>query len=234
MATKLLGYYALALFVHLTCEAAIQKLKTINDLKGIQFDQSVPRRGYKLLHWFANCVDVSHKEVQLTFDPNSDFGSHHYGNYEGLLPKLPAGCHYFTVGNIYEAGAAGLPDNVRDDSDNRVRIIFRVRGEIIDQVYLTQHYDNSPDSSYDPDHTYEISRRLLMELRQRSADDLEQHDRSDGESEGSSIQVTLPDSDPPGWRPRETTHSKRGIKWAIVFVLLIIAIVLFLWWGGKI
>lgn len=113
-------------------------VNNINDLKRIQFGQSVSRQNVKLLHWFANQVDMSHNGVWLNFNPNSDYGSHYYGNFDRLLPQTPAGYQYYTVGNLNEAGAEELPDYVQhqqhnNDGYNRARIIFRVNGRICRQ-----------------------------------------------------------------------------------------------------
>lgn len=169
-------------FLHLTCVAAVQMINDINHLKGIQSDLSVPRHSLKLLHWFANQVDVRSDWIRLNFNPNYDYGSHHYVNIDGLLPYRPPGYLYYTIGNINQEGAMELPDYVRhqrhhNNGYNRARIIFRVHGEAIDQVYLTQHYSNSQDSSYDPNHTYEISSDLLRELRRVPRGHLEQFHR---------------------------------------------------------
>uniref|UniRef100_A0A3B4TBR8 Uncharacterized protein n=1 Tax=Seriola dumerili TaxID=41447 RepID=A0A3B4TBR8_SERDU len=144
---------------------------SINDLKKINFGKSLPKHSLLLLHWFANIVEIDRNNViHLTFDPNRDYGSHHYGNYEELLDRLPPAHQYYTVGNLYENTAEELPDYVVDPpagyaGTNRDRIIFRVREQNtgwqrIDRVYLTQHYD--------PAQTYEISIHLLREIREFS------------------------------------------------------------------
>jgi len=64
--------------------AVQRKLKSISDLKNINFGQSVPKHSLLLLHWFANTVNIDENNViNLTFDPNDgDYGSHYYGNFE--------------------------------------------------------------------------------------------------------------------------------------------------------
>ncbi|KAE8283108.1 hypothetical protein D5F01_LYC18508 [Larimichthys crocea] len=138
-----------------------------------------------LLHWFANTVDIdSNSVIWLTFDPNRrDYGSHHYGNFEELLDPLPWGYRYYTVGNLYEVTSEQLPLHVRNPPSEYVgrnmdRIIFRVQEQNtgqealqrIDRVYITQHYATSEHqgTSYDPDHTYQITTRLLRQIREFS------------------------------------------------------------------
>ncbi|XP_075942228.1 uncharacterized protein LOC142944910 [Anarhichas minor] len=177
-----------ALLLVLTSVSAVQtKTDSINDLKKINFGQSVPKHSLVLLHWFANTVDIDNNDIiSLTFDPNGgDYGSHHYGNYEGLLDPLPQGnvYQYYTIGNLYQGTSMPLPDYVVHPQteyvgSNRDRIIIRVRGQntgrralqSIDQVYITQHYDTSENlgTPYDPDHTYMITTNLLRQIRQFS------------------------------------------------------------------
>ncbi|XP_062293924.1 uncharacterized protein LOC133998906 [Scomber scombrus] len=173
--------FCVALILALTSVSAVQKLKSINGLKKINFGQFVPKHSLVLLHWFANTVDIDNNNViWLTFDPNGDYGSHHYGNYEGLLDSLPQGGYsYYTVGNINQDTSVPLPWYVHDPpveeyvGINLDRIIFRVREQNtgrqawqrVDQVYITQHYGNSYATRYDPAHTYQITTNLLREIR---------------------------------------------------------------------
>ncbi|XP_027141615.1 uncharacterized protein LOC104929805 [Larimichthys crocea] len=174
-----------ALLLALTSVSAVPKLKSINDLKKINFGKSVPKHSLMLLHWFANTVDIdSNSVIWLTFDPNRrDYGSHHYGNFEELLDPLPWGYRYYTVGNLYEVTSEQLPLHVRNPPSEYVgrnmdRIIFRVQEQNtgqealqrIDRVYITQHYATSEHqgTSYDPDHTYLITTRLLRQIREFS------------------------------------------------------------------
>uniref|UniRef100_A0A4W6C888 Uncharacterized protein n=1 Tax=Lates calcarifer TaxID=8187 RepID=A0A4W6C888_LATCA len=162
----------------------VQRLNSINDLKRINFGQSVPKHSLLLLHWFANEVDIDRNNViRLTFDPdNEDYGSHHYSNYEGLLDPLPNGNthQYYTVGNLNQGTSVQLPNYVTHsrreyEGENMDRIIFRVREphtgqrvlQRIDRVFITQHYEYQ-ETDYDPDHTYEITTDLLMQIRQFS------------------------------------------------------------------
>lgn len=164
----------------LGCESMYQKLKSLNDLKNIDFGQSMPKHSLLLLHWFANAIDIDNNNVLcLTFDPNTeDFGSHHYGNYEELLDPLPWGYRYYTVGNLYEETSHELPDYVLQPpvreyrGNNMDRIIFRIQetnsgSHRIDQAYLTQHYrqNQNQGTMYNPDHTYRITANLLQQMR---------------------------------------------------------------------
>ncbi|XP_077939991.1 uncharacterized protein LOC120827569 isoform X2 [Gasterosteus aculeatus] len=178
-----------ALLLVLTSVSAGQtKLKSITDLKKINFAQSVPKHSLLLLYWFADAVDIdANNIISLTFDPNAgDYGSHHYGNYEGLLDPLPWGneYQYYTIGNLNQETFVPLPPYVRHPpateyfGRNRDRIIIRIRRQNtqgqdlqrIDQVYITQHYDTSENlgTLYDPHHTYRITVNFLREIRQFS------------------------------------------------------------------
>lgn len=180
-----------ALVLVLTSVSAHQRLKSIGDLKKIDFGPSVPKHSLVLLHWFANVVDIDQNNIiWLTFDPdNGDYGSHHYGNYEGLLDPLPRGYdryQYYTIGNLYSDATVQLPSHVVDppteyEGENMDRIIIRVREQntrrgtlqMIDQVYITQHYDTYEDEGtrYDPENTYQITVNLLKQIREFSVRD---------------------------------------------------------------
>ncbi|XP_037647523.1 uncharacterized protein LOC119501300 isoform X2 [Sebastes umbrosus] len=174
-----------ALFFVLSSVSAVQRdLDSINDLKQINFGQSVPTHILLLLHWFANTVDIDDNNniIRLTFDPNSgDYGSHYYGNFEELLDPLHrgSGYRYYTVGNLHQETSMPLPPYVvRPQREyvgtNSDRIIIRVRGQNtggrasqrIDQVYITQHIGRRGE--YDPDHTYRITTNLLRQIREFS------------------------------------------------------------------
>ncbi|XP_042247882.1 uncharacterized protein LOC121883602 [Thunnus maccoyii] len=174
-----------ALFLVLTSVSAVQKLNSIDDLKKINFGWSVPKHSLVLLHWFANRVDINNNDViRLTFNPNGDYGSHHYGNFEGLLDPLPPGRYrYYTLGNLYQDTSEPLPRYVIQPPTeeyartNVDRIIFRVREhntawQTIDQVYITQHYGTSyAETRYDPAYTYQISTNLLRQIREFSVEE---------------------------------------------------------------
>ncbi|XP_059203512.1 uncharacterized protein LOC131982929 [Centropristis striata] len=162
-----------ALFFALTSVSAVQRLHSINDLLRINFGQSLPKHIVLLLYWFAKEVDIdNHNVIRLNFDPNSRaYGSHHYGNHEGLLDPLPRGhgYTYFTVGSLYQKKSMQLPNYVvyprtEYKGNTSDRIIFRVRDQIIDQVYITQHIEDQAE--YDRAHTYQITTYLLRQIRE--------------------------------------------------------------------
>ncbi|XP_037647508.1 uncharacterized protein LOC119501294 isoform X1 [Sebastes umbrosus] len=173
-----------ALFFVLNSVSAVQKkLHSINDLKKINFGQSVPKHSLLLLHWFANTVDIDENDViRVAFDPNSRaYGSHQYHNFEGLLDRLDrgSGYRYYTVGSLNQGTTMQLPSYVvRPQREyvgtNSDRIIIRAREQNIggqalqriDQVYITQHIENQGE--YDPDQTYRITTNLLRQIRQFS------------------------------------------------------------------
>ncbi|KAM6957779.1 uncharacterized protein FYW47_011883 [Aplochiton taeniatus] len=180
------------LFLYVTSALAIQHLHSIRDLRNIDFGGAVPKHSLVLLHWFANNIDIDNNDViSLTFEPNQeDYGTHHYGNYERLLNNLPHSrsvtYRYYTLGNLYRNNNLHSPltlpsyvtqgnHNLRDDDENRDRIIFRLRrdtsSETIDEVYITQHYGTALGiSQYDPEYTYRVSTNLLRELREFSVE----------------------------------------------------------------
>ncbi|XP_008286290.1 uncharacterized protein LOC103361860 [Stegastes partitus] len=175
----------IALILVLTSASAVPRLKSISDLKTIGSGQSGHNAALVLLHWFATTVTIDNNNViRLSFDPDSrHYGSHHYGNYEGILEPLPlsnARYRYFTVGNINQQDSLELPSYVvlfQREGGNRNRIIIRVReenvGSTIDQVYTTQHYETSEHQGtrYDPDHTYRLTVNLLRQIREFPVDD---------------------------------------------------------------
>ncbi|XP_037331595.2 uncharacterized protein LOC119220065 [Pungitius pungitius] len=170
----------------LTSGLAVQVLDSMNDLKEIDFGQSVPKHSLLLLYWFANGVEIDENDdISLTFDPDSRaYGSHYYGNYEGLLDPLPRdhSYRYYTIGNLNQDSSMPLPPYVVRPltgypAGNRDRIIIRVREPDtaqprIDQVYITQHIENQGE--YDPDHTYSVTMNLLREIRRFSVGENQQ------------------------------------------------------------
>uniref|UniRef100_A0AAZ1XBV7 Uncharacterized protein n=1 Tax=Oreochromis aureus TaxID=47969 RepID=A0AAZ1XBV7_OREAU len=165
--------------------AVRRKLNSITDLRSVGFGQFVPVQSLRLLHWFANEIDIN-GDISLTFDPNSfDYGSHHYRNDEQLLEPLPRGYQYYSLGNIHQQGSLRLPHHItvfqsEYEDGNRARIIIRVwepnhgwrTSQIIDRVYITQHYETSEHrgTEYDPLHTYRVTTNLLRALRRFSLD----------------------------------------------------------------
>lgn len=183
--------YCIVLLLVLTSVSAIKKLSTMDSLKQMNFGQSVPKHSLLLLYWFANIIEIDNNNlIRLTFDPNQgDYGSHHYGNYERMLEPLPHGnvrYRYYTVGNLNHEMSSELPSyvihpRVGFEGRNRDRIIFRVREQnagrqdrqIIDQVYITQHYEQADNQGtrYDPEHTYQVTTRLLNRIREFNDDE---------------------------------------------------------------
>ncbi|XP_053707296.1 uncharacterized protein LOC128750803 [Synchiropus splendidus] len=183
-------FTSLALLAALSSVSAVQKLNSIKQLKKLDFGSSVPKHSLLLLHWFANVIDISNNDViYLTFDLG-EYGSHHYGNFEGILNTLPQGnarYRYVTVGNLANQNEiSDFPSYVINPPPefrafgNQDRIVFRVREsnnrrqnqQIIDEVYLTQHFGRQHAStSYDENYTYQITTNLLREIREFSVED---------------------------------------------------------------
>lgn len=168
----------LALSLALPSTSAIRRLNSINDLKAIDFGQSVPLHSLLLLHWFAHAINIdTNGVISLMFDPNcEDYGSHYYNNYERLLPHRN---YYYTLGNINQGTSSTLhlPGYViypqaKYNGRNRDRIIIEAThhwlfptGYNIHRVYITQHFLNTMAGEYDADHTYEITPNLLRQIR---------------------------------------------------------------------
>uniref|UniRef100_A0A3B4G852 Uncharacterized protein n=1 Tax=Pundamilia nyererei TaxID=303518 RepID=A0A3B4G852_9CICH len=163
----------------------VRKLNSITHLRSVGSDTSAQEDCLRFLHWFANEIDINtNDDISLTFGPNHrDYGSHQYRNDEELLEPLPRGYRYYSLGNIHREGSLQLPPQViqsEQEDDNRARIIIRVREQnvrrrtsrIIDQVYITQHYEAAgyPRTAYDPQHTYGITTSLLRAIRRFSMD----------------------------------------------------------------
>ncbi|CAL8329640.1 unnamed protein product [Boreogadus saida] len=200
--SHLMGFLFLFLSI-LPTESTIGILNSINDLKKIPFGQSVPKHSLVLLHFFANTIEFDNNGlIELTFEPsNGDYGTHHYGNYEGVLDPLPPGQQYYTLGNInpmININGISLPSYVTGQRNhllgqnlNRARIIFSLSDQdTIDQVFITQHYQayQGQGTVYDPVHTYRITINLLRELRVFSLDQNQQSELSEiGTNFGSGI-----------------------------------------------
>ena len=165
----------------LICESAHQELNSINDLKKLDFGQSVQKHSLLLLYWFASIISINeHNTVTVTFDPNIDFGSHPSRNYEHMLDTPALGYQYYTVGNLRLGTSVNLPGYLRNSPEreyngrNRDRIIFSAERQSggtwrIDRVYLTQHAPSL--NTHDPQHTFHISTNLLRQIRQFSNGD---------------------------------------------------------------
>ncbi|KAJ8367289.1 hypothetical protein AAFF_G00323500 [Aldrovandia affinis] len=155
--------------------AVIPVLMTVEELSGVTFGHRSPRHGLKLLHWFsAECVKFyEDRDMELQCDPdNGDYGFHHYGNFEDLLPSCDT---YFEVGNLntfIHFGAQDLPAYVREayrsqrnsyDERNKDRIIISLdrATRLIGEVYITEHLPGRRD--FDPDGTYLLSLDILRQ-----------------------------------------------------------------------
>ncbi|MEQ2305758.1 hypothetical protein AMECASPLE_001290 [Ameca splendens] len=110
--------------------AAQRRLDSIDDLRDCHLFEHT--NILALVHWFANEVYIEFNTIELTFDPDSDYGSHRYRNDERILEQLPAGYRYYTVGNINRYTSKPLPSCVVDAQSgstewNKARIVFLVR-----------------------------------------------------------------------------------------------------------
>ncbi|MEQ2234941.1 hypothetical protein ILYODFUR_036566 [Ilyodon furcidens] len=176
--------FCVALLLTLTSAYAAQK--TLNSISQVKNCVPQPTNILELLRWFANIVKIdNYGTIRLTFDPNTDYGSHHYGNFENILDRSPWGYKYYTVGNLHKDSSNQLPPYVvqaRSGSIgwNRARIIFSATEcdgiWNIRQVYITQHYGTSiyNGTNYDPEHTYLITTNLLREFRGWSVSEIQQ------------------------------------------------------------
>lgn len=175
-----------------SCDSANQEMKIIDsiiEMKGVCSGEQIA-----LLYVLTEHVSIDNSNViRLNFDPTtSRFGSHLYGNFESLLREPREGFQYYTMGNLNNYRTANIctwPDlnwnfftflhipevkECLNKGNNRHRIIFSVkeyniRSYVVDEIYLTQHYPYSVDSSYDPNEIYIITYRLVRELRQFSS-----------------------------------------------------------------
>lgn len=161
-------------------------LDSIRDLIREVSKRSVPLHAVILLYWFANNSEMdNNNRLCISFNPYGDFGSHHYGNFDGLLEKPKSPWSYFTVGSIYSPLSGSLPDyfreiQFREDGINTDRIILCASRVVqnsgtrtITEVYLTRHFQqqqNQPNTAYDPNRTFIISTNLLNQLRQFASD----------------------------------------------------------------
>uniref|UniRef100_A0A3Q4GJ68 Uncharacterized protein n=1 Tax=Neolamprologus brichardi TaxID=32507 RepID=A0A3Q4GJ68_NEOBR len=168
----------------------------------VRFGPSIPMVSQELLRWFANKIEIdTNGVIRVNFNPHCDYGSHHYGNFEGLLDELPRGYRYYTLGNVNQQTSLQLPSHRR----NRARIIIRVReqSQTVDQVYITQHYQtfDYQRSEYDPEQTYLISTNLLREIRRARMDNSLIHrvNASQPRDTGNRQAATRRNGQPNGW-----------------------------------
>ncbi|XP_071217284.1 uncharacterized protein [Salvelinus alpinus] len=178
----ILGCFILCLSLASVC-AVRGTLKSIDDLRDIEFGHTSPRHGLMLLHWLANNIHIDNNgNMRLNFNPTrGDYGFHLYGNRPCSLPiLLPGSGRYYSLGNMNSIDSMmALPDcvtqsfyNSRGPENNRDRVILRVREEesnpfIADEVYVTQHYppNENRGSAYDPDNTYRVNVSLLRQIQ---------------------------------------------------------------------
>ncbi|XP_036842221.1 uncharacterized protein LOC110530674 [Oncorhynchus mykiss] len=177
----ILGCFILCLSLTSVC-AVRGTLKSIDDLKDIQFGHTFPRHGLMLLHWLANNIYIDNNgNMRLNFNPTSgDNGFHFYGNRPPSLPILhPESGSYYSLGNMKRNGSRALPYYVTrrfynswGPENNRDRVILRVREDgsnqfIADEVYVTQHYQQNENrgSGYDPANTNRVNVSLLRQIQ---------------------------------------------------------------------
>ncbi|XP_036372537.1 uncharacterized protein LOC118769515 [Megalops cyprinoides] len=161
------------------------KLNTVQDLRESGFGQPSPRHGLKLLFWLANeCVELDRQDNMVSgCEPRrGDFGFHHFGNFEKILPSLlpGEGQKYFVVGNLNpekHPGAQDLPDYVREDYDrpqishasNKDRIILALLpGNGISKIYVTEHLDRS--QGFDRKRTFRVTASLVSDIKDPELD----------------------------------------------------------------
>lgn len=218
-------------FILTSVFAAQRSLNSITDLIGCPLSEDT--NVLELLYWFANQVDIDNR-ILLTFDPISEYGSHYFGNGENLLDSAPRGYKYYTVGNPYKDVLQSLPDYVRNPwrrnvNHTRARVIFRVHvgsngpeiGQTIDQVYITQHPVDG-GIHYDEGNTYRITTDLLLAIRQRDINDIQQHAIRfhRGNRHGSSHHLNEQSLKRPS-----TNHNGDSFLWMICKAILFIIII---------
>ncbi|KPP58790.1 hypothetical protein Z043_123352, partial [Scleropages formosus] len=155
----------------------IQTLETLKDLKKTGYGQSYQRHGLRLLRFLAENIIRFENGVMHAQFTGDQYGFHHYGNYEGLLPVLRSGLQYFEVGNLNtetHPRSRELPASVRQAYDNsryycsennveRVMLCLRRNSNVIEQVYLTEHRPRSRD--FNEGRAYRVSPRLIRQLQ---------------------------------------------------------------------
>ncbi|KAJ8281277.1 hypothetical protein GJAV_G00065710 [Gymnothorax javanicus] len=157
----------------------ITRLMTVEDLRGVPFGRRPHRHGLKLLYWFATAAVrfERHRNMVLLCNPdNGDYGFHHYGNFEGLLPRCNT---YFEVGNLSSSGASSLPYYVRETFNspyhnwktNMDRIIIRLDRESrsIGEVYITEH--RLGQNVFSPQGTFLLSPNIIRQARSMLLED---------------------------------------------------------------
>ncbi|KAK2852255.1 hypothetical protein Q7C36_007456 [Tachysurus vachellii] len=158
----------------------MRTLDEIDQLKQTGFGQPQPRHGLKLLYWFAkDCLTFDQNNaLHLSCYPgNGQFGFHPFQNrYERngqkLLPDVTF--RYYELGNLSKTAAYNMPLYVWEDYEsynkmsNKDRIIVGVNNKWLKTLFVTEHSDRS---NFNKHATYQISRRLIRDIRGLSLDD---------------------------------------------------------------
>ncbi|KAK7160995.1 hypothetical protein R3I94_003841 [Phoxinus phoxinus] len=162
-------------------------MKTLDDLAQLRdsgFGKPWPRHGLNLLYWFAkDCVSFGKDNVMIykCYPAGRDFGFHLFKKRKDDNGKklLPDRYHpYYVVGNLNikkYPKAKDLPEYVSkhystgqlDSNTDRI-IVSLCDKDDLKRVYVTKHYDRS---NYDPNATYQISRGLLMIIKEMSLEE---------------------------------------------------------------
>ncbi|KAL1023519.1 hypothetical protein UPYG_G00041890 [Umbra pygmaea] len=159
----------------------ICQLSTIEELRDSSFGRPLPRHGLMLLFWYArDCVDFDfYDNMQVQCYPETgDFGFHHFGNFENILPVLLQNSRekYFEVGNLNTESyplAKDLPPYVRQNYGlslghrqcNKDRIIISLKHRHVTATYVTEHKENGIQGKFDPERTHLVSPDLIRVIR---------------------------------------------------------------------
>ncbi|KAL1023518.1 hypothetical protein UPYG_G00041880 [Umbra pygmaea] len=138
-------------------------LRTLKDLRDSGFGRPLPRHGLTLLFWFVQeCTDFNYNDnMTVKCHPErGDFGFHHFGNFENILPVLLGNARekYFEVGNLNTdtfPQAKDLPDYVTQyyvlfqgySQRNKDRIIIRLKHRHVTATYITEHKEDGIQGS---------------------------------------------------------------------------------------
>lgn len=173
----------LPLFLACVGASAAETLHNIEDLKNKAFGHQYPRHGLFLLHWLANHISIQPEEIRLQFDPaRQDYGFRYYESTlsnSSALPHLDelSDRKYYSVGSLSsEPVRTKLPPYVtldyynaytdsRRDLDRVVVRVYRTNPSLADKVYITQAGRNEQEGELDPDETFEIGFKLLMQIQ---------------------------------------------------------------------
>lgn len=159
------------------------KLHTLEELRKSGFGRPSPRHGLKLLYWFVNnCLELDFHDNMLAqcHPERGDYGFHHFGNFEEILPLLAPNSRetYYDVGNLNPERypeALDLPNYVREkygvarnyQESNKDRIIIRYKSpNLILKVYITQHHAEG----FDADRTHLLSCNLIENIKHPDLD----------------------------------------------------------------